>query len=174
MYNLVELKKQVRGYKKFLNAEKDKGLILYCFGTSFVSKLIRMMTAEHDGEQVPSHVALIYNGFIYESTSSSEKVGNKKIPRGVRRWLLSDFYKAEKNKNTSYDIAIVTIDRKILEKYIHYPYGIDTIVDYALKDGSDGDSKGLICSQYANYAIKAIDKSCCTPAELYRIKWQLN
>lgn len=173
MYNLEELKKQVKSYKKFLNSQEDKGLILYCFGASFISKLIRMMTAESDEEMVPSHVALIYNGFIYESTSNSIKLGNKKIPKGVRRWQLADFYKAEKGKDTTYDIAIVEIDEKILEKYIHYPYGVDTIVDYALKDGSDGDSKGLICSQYANYVIKAIDKNCCTPAELYRIKWKL-
>lgn len=56
-----------------------------------------------------------------------------------------------------------------LEKYLFYPYGKDTIVDFLLKDGSDGDSKGLICSQYANICSEILeDEPCPSPAVLFR------
>lgn len=167
MFKINEFRKQIKQYKSHLKQDNN-GLILFCFGTSFISRLIMVMTRENEEETVPSHVAIIYKNFIYESTNSSEKVGNKKIPSGVRRWLLKDFLMAEKKKDTSYELYPVTINEKELEKNIHLPYGVDTIVDYALKDGSDGVSKGLICSQYGNKVTGLIQKDCVTPAEMYR------
>lgn len=63
--------------------KSDTGL-LFCFGTSFISRVIQAKTKLYDEEQVPSHVAMIVNGqFLYESTSAPEKLGNKRIPSGV-------------------------------------------------------------------------------------------
>ena len=82
--------------------KSDTGL-LFCFGTSFISRVIQAKTKLYDEEQVPSHVAMIVNGqFLYESTSAPEKLGNKRIPSGVRRYLLKDFYRLEKGKETEY------------------------------------------------------------------------
>lgn len=152
---------------KDLVSKNQSGLI-FCFGTSFTSQLIRAKTRLYTNEQVPSHVAVYHKGFIYESTTMDEHVGVKYIPSGVRRWLVTDYLKAEKKRNTRYVFIPIGVDIAVLERYIHYPYGIDTIVDYMFKDNSNGHSKGLICSQYANYATKLIDKECVTPAELYR------
>ena len=81
--------------KRLIN-KKDTG-ILFCIGKSFISKIIQAKTRHNIDEIVPSHVALIVDGtFLYESTSQDEKLGNKTIPAGVRRYLLKDFYRIEK------------------------------------------------------------------------------
>lgn len=149
--------------------KSDTGL-LFCFGTSFISRVIQAKTKLYDEEQVPSHVAMIVDGqFLYESTSAPEKLGNKRIPSGVRRYLLKDFYRLEKGKETKYYFYPCVLHSSQLEKYLFYPYGKDTIVDFLLKDGSDGDSKGLICSQYANTCSEMLENELCpTPADLFR------
>lgn len=153
---------------KAIITKGDTGL-LFCFGTSFISRVIQSKTKEYDKEVVPSHVAMISNGeFLYESTSASEKLGNKRIPAGVRRYLLKDFYKLEKQKETKYYFYPCELDSNQMEKYLFYPYGKDIIVDFLLKDGSDGDSKGLICSQYGNICSKILEESCPSPAVLFR------
>lgn len=153
--------------KRIVNNE-DVGL-LFCFGTSFISQVIQAKTRLYTGEVVPSHVAIIHKGFIYESTTEEVKVNKKTIPSGVRRWLLKDFYKSEARKDTLYYFSTaVDISLEALENNIHRPYGRDTIVDYLLTDKSKGKSNGLICSQYANMVSGVILKNCVTPAELYR------
>ena len=154
---------------KALICKGDTGL-LFCFGSSFISRVIQAKTKEYDEELVPSHVAMIVDGqFLYESTSAPERLGNKRIPSGVRRYLLKDFFKLEKNKNTKYYFYPCDLLNSQLEKYLFYPYGKDTIVDFLLKDGSDGDSKGLICSQYANICSEILkDEPCPSPAVLFR------
>lgn len=161
----------IKDLKKKLN-NSSQG-ILFCIGTSLISRIIEAKTREYDDEIVPSHVAIVYKGFVYESTSAAEKVGNKKIPSGVRRYLLSDFFKAEKGKQTMYVYmkahTMYNTDINEMEKHIHRPYGIDNIVDFLLKDKSDGDSKGLICSQYANLVFKILpEEPCPSPAQLFR------
>lgn len=154
---------------KALICKGDTGL-LFCFGSSFISRIIKAKTKEYDEELVPSHVAMIVDGqFLYESTSAPERLGNKRIPSGVRRYLLKDFFKLEKNKNTEYYFYPCDLLSSRLEKYLFYPYGKDTIVDFLLKDGSDGDSEGLICSQYANICSEILeDEPCPSPAVLFR------
>lgn len=153
---------------KTLIQKGDTGL-LFCFGTSFISRVIQSKTKEYDNELVPSHVAIIVDGkLLYESTSAPEKVGNKNIPAGVRRYLLKDFFKLEKTKQTKYYFYPVEIIMNKAEQYIHLPYGKDIIVDFLLKDGSDGDSKGLICSQYANLCTEILEDACPSPAVLFR------
>lgn len=154
---------------KALICKGDTGL-LFCFGSSFISRVIQAKTKEYDEELVPSHVAMIVDGqFLYESTSAPERLGYKRIPSGVRRYLLKDFFKLEKNKNTKYYFYPCDLLNSQLEKYLFYPYGKDTIVDFLLKDGSDGDSKGLICSQYANICSEIlVDEPCPSPAVLFR------
>lgn len=142
--------------------------LLFCFGTSFISKLIQAKTRLYTGEVVPSHVAMIYNGFIYESTTSVEHVRNKTIGSGVRRWMLEDFLTCESKKKTTYVFVPYPLCGATLEAHVHLPYGKDTIVDYLMKDKSIGDSKGLICSQYANLCCGLIITPCCTPADLFR------
>lgn len=151
----------------------DREGLLFCIGTSFISKVIDVKTREEDDDIVPTHVAMIKGSFLYESTSASEKINNKKIPAGVRRYLLTDFYKLEKKKDTEYVFIPTPLWVTELEKHIHRPYGKDIILDYLLKDGSNGDSKGLICSQYANLVTRLIDKDCVSPVELYRIAKEL-
>ena len=165
---LVECK-NAKELKEFFqcNSLNFEGLI-FCFGTSFVSKLIQLKTRKYKSEKVPSHVAMYYKGFIYESTTEKVEVNNKRIPAGVRRWLCTDYLKSEAEKETSYVLFDTKLNTLALEKFVHYPYGKDTILDYLLKDGSDGESSGLICSQYANYCAKRIPAPCVTPAELYR------
>lgn len=154
---------------KALICKGDTGL-LFCFGFSFISRVIQAKTREYDEELVPSHVAMIIDGqFLYESTSAPERLGYKRIPSGVRRYLLKDFFKLEKNKNTKYYFYPCDLLNSQLEKYLFYPYGKDIIVDFLLKDGSDGDSKGLICSQYANICSEIlVDEPCPSPAVLFR------
>lgn len=153
---------------KAIITKNDTGL-LFCFGTSFISRVIQSKTKDYDNEVVPSHVAMILDGqFLYESTSNSAKLGNKHIPTGVRRYLLKDFYKLEKSKETSYYFYPCELDLNQMEKFLFYPYGKDIIVDFLLKDGSDGDSKGLICSQYGNTCANIVDEPCPSPADLFR------
>lgn len=143
--------------------------ILFCFGTSFISRIISAKTRKNVNEYVPTHVALLTGDSIYESTTDGEEIGYKKIRSGVRRWQLKDYITTEKNKLTKY--VYVDWDWDVLEadEYIHLPYGKDTILDFLLKDGSDGDSHGLICSQYANICTRILPKKKCpNPAELYR------
>ena len=148
--------------------DDDIGL-LFCFGTSFISQIIQAKTRLYNGEVVPSHVAMIINDFIYESTTDEIDIGKKHIPSGVRRWLLSDFIKSEKKRNTLYYFSnAVEVHKDIAEQHIHRPYGKDTIIDYLLTDKSKGKSNGLICSQYVNLCTGLIGQSCVTPAELYR------
>lgn len=154
---------------KALIYKGDMGL-LFCFGSSFISRVIQAKTKEYDEELVPSHVAMIVDGqYLYESTSAPERLGSKRIPSGVRRYLLKDFFRLERNKNTEYYFYPCNLLSSQLEKYLFYPYGKDTIIDFLLKDGSDGDSKGLICSQYANICSEILeDEPCPSPAVLFR------
>lgn len=159
---------------KDLKKYQGKFGLLFCFGTSFVSKIIQAKTRENKSEVVPSHVAIIAGNFLYESTSQSEKLGYKRIPAGVRRYLFKDFLRTEKKKNTLYYFYECPIDMELAEKYIHYPYGKDIIVDILFTDGSEGDSRGLICSQYGNLCAHIMDEPVVTPAELYRQVMELN
>lgn len=160
LLTLEELKKELKKY--------NQGLI-FCFGSSFISRVIQSKTRLYKEEAVPSHVAMMINKkFLYESTSQSEQVGNKTIPAGVRRYLLEDFFKSEKKKLTKYYFYPIDILISEAEKYIHLPYGKDIILDFLLKDGSDGDSKGLICSQYANLCTQIVEEPCPSPAVVLR------
>lgn len=159
--NLAELKEYLKNVHSGL---------LFCFGSSMISRIIQAKTRLHEAELVPSHVAMIYGNHIYESTTSAEHVGHKTIKGGVRRWLLDDFIKSEYKKQTNYAVLELDyFDRVKADSYVHLPYGKDTILDFLLKDGSDGDSHGLICSQYANIVTEILPSSKCpSPAELYR------
>lgn len=169
--DLLNIKELEEHFEEFPNPTG----VLFCFGTSFISKLIQAKTRKTATEIVPSHVALICDGHIYESTTGVEKVGHKTIKAGVRRWTLEDFIKAEHQKQTEYAfLHIKNIDRDVADSYIHLPYGKDTILDFLLKDGSDGDSHGLICSQYANIVTQMVNKKCPNPAEMYRKAQELN
>ena len=87
---------------------KTKGIkyscfgLLFCFGTSLISRAIQMKTREYDDEVVPSHVAMLFGEYIFESTTSEELVNHKKIHEGVRMWMIEDFIEAEKSKLTKY------------------------------------------------------------------------
>lgn len=157
------------GELKNLISKGDTGL-LFCFGSSFISRVIQAKTKEYNEELVPSHVAMIVDGqFLYESTSAPERLGYKRIPSGVRRYLLGDFFRLERTKNTKYYFCPCDLSDTQLEKYLFYPYGKDIIIDFLLKDGSEGDSKGLICSQYANICSGILeDEPCPSPAILFR------
>lgn len=153
---------------KRIISSKDTG-VLFVFGSSFISRIIQAKTRNYKSEIVPSHVAMIVKGkFLYESTSAREEVGDKTIPAGVRRYLLTDFFRAERKKESKYYFVPAKLDNEELEKYVHLPYGKDIILDFVLKDGSDGESRGLICSQYGNNCAKVLDKDCPNPAELFR------
>lgn len=142
--------------------------LLFCFGKSMISKMIQTKTRLNNYEKVPSHVAIVYGQYLFESTTEEVDVNGKHIPKGVRRWLLTDFIKAERKKETEYKFFRTPLSIYDLEYYVHYPYGVDTIIDYLLTDGSDGVSKGLICSQYANRVAKLLPEDAPTPADLYR------
>ncbi|MCM1324189.1 MAG: hypothetical protein NC218_08500 [Acetobacter sp.] len=151
----------------------NKSGLLFCFGTSFISKIIQAKTRQHSYEQVPSHVAVVFNNYIYESTTEIVKINKKTIPSGVRRWLITDYLKSEKKKDTSYFFYPFIISLDTAESFVHYPYGKDIILDYLLQDGSDGSKYGLICSQYANKVIGSpIKQEVVSPAELFR--WALS
>lgn len=159
-----------REYLTYLKSSgNDTDGIIFCFGTSFISRIIIAKTRLSYGEIVPSHVAMKIGDFLFESTSAPEIVGKKTIPPGVRRYLLTDFFKAEQFKQTDYAFYPCKLDRDVAESYIHLPYGKDIILDYLLRDGSSGSKSGLICSQYGNRVSRLITtKDVVTPAELYR------
>lgn len=147
----------------------DSKGVLYCFGTSLVSRLIQAKTRRNPNELVPSHVALLSRRIIYESTTSEVEINNKHIRAGVRRWQTDDFINSEKSRLTKYIFLPNPWSSESADLFVHLPYGKDTIVDFLLKDGSDGDSKGLICSQFANMCIRyKHNLKCPTPADLFR------
>lgn len=170
--NLVDFK----DYLYLLKASgNDTDGLIFCFGTSLISRLIQARTKLNSSEVVPSHIALKIGEFLYESTSQPEKVGKKTIPAGVRRYYLSDFFLAESSKQTEYAFLPCKVHKYVAEDYIHYPYGKDIILDYVLRDGSDGSKTGLICSQYGNRVTRLIpEKDVVTPAELYRKAVQIS
>lgn len=145
--------------------------IVFCFGTSLVSKIIQAKTRKEDGEVVPSHVLLVWGNSVLESTTDVQKINHKTIPSGVRCWRLKDWLECEKNKLTKYYYyPYKNIDTDLLTDLIHLPYGRDTIVDFLLKDKSEGDrTHGLICSQYVNKVTKLSKQRCPSPADLFRI-----
>lgn len=166
-------------HKAYKDLPINNYAILFCFGNSLVSRLIMAKTRLKTEEIVPSHTAILVRGndgiiFIYESTTLSQKIHGKRIPSGVRRYLFSDFETLEKDKTTTYYLAtdktVTAIDSSYeLERWVGYPYGLDSIIDFALKDESDGESNGLICSQYANKVFGLVREDCPSPAELWRI-----
>ena len=163
----------LQDFKEYLQYLKDTGFdsdgIIFCFGTSLISRIIQAKTRLNSKEIVPSHVALKIGEFLYESTSAPEKVGKKTIPPGVRRYLLTDFFKAEYTKQTDYAFFPCKLSSVLADEYVHLPYGKDIILDYVLRDGSSGSKNGLICSQYGNRIARLIlNKDVVTPAELYR------
>lgn len=169
--DLLNIKELEEYFDEFPNSTG----VLFCFGTSFISKLIQAKTRKTATEIVPSHVAMVCDNHIYESTTSVEKVGHKTIRSGVRRWHLKDFIKAEHQKQTEYAFLYTGyLDRELADSYIHLPYGKDTILEFLLKDGSEGESHGLICSQYANLVTQMLTKKCPNPAEMYRKAKELN
>lgn len=174
---MIELRlMNIYDLEDFINddmTDNERG-VLFCIGTSFISRLIIAKTRKIKNEIVPSHVALLSKEFIYESTTGEAHVNNKYIRQGVRRWLTSDFIKAEKDKLTKYIFIRHNWDVKIADQYVHLPYGKDIILDFLLKDGSDGDSKGLICSQFVNKCINLKHQLACpSPADLLRAAKQL-
>lgn len=169
LLNIYDLADKLKGHKV---SYAGFGL-LFCFGTSLVSKIIQAKTRVEDGEIVPSHVAIIYGQFVFESTTDIVNINDKIVKSGVRMWLLTDFIEAEKNRLTKYyfyEMNQGKIDKDTLCNCLHLPYGRDTIIDFLLKDKSEGTStKGLICSQYANKATKLSKQRCPSPADLFRI-----
>lgn len=161
--------------KELIKNGKSAGL-LFCFGNSLVSKIIQAKTRIRDGEVVPSHVAMVYRTFIFESTTDSVHVNHKNIKSGVRMWLVSDYLKSEIGNNTKYYFYPTNkFDKDMMLKCLHLPYGKDSIVDFLIKDSSEGDrTHGLICSQYANKCTKLSKQRCPSPADLFRIVKDLN
>ena len=169
LLNIYDLEKELKG-----KTIKYSGYgLLFCFGCSFVSKIIMAKTRQFEKEIVPSHVAIVYGQFIFESTTDSVIINNKTIPKGVRMWLISDYIKAEKERLTKYyfyKMKPTAFDTDQLLQNLHLPYGVDSIVDFILKDKSNGDrTNGLICSQYANKCTKLSKQRCPSPADLFRI-----
>jgi len=169
LLNIYDLEKLFKGK----NVKYSGFGLLFCFGTSVVSKIIMARTQHYNYELVPSHVAIIYGGFVFESTTDEVHIGNKFIKSGVRMWLLKDFIQAEKNKLTKYFFYKMDrnkFDRDTMLDCLHLPYGKITIIDFLLKDSSEGThTNGLICSQYANKCTKLSKQRCPSPADLYRI-----
>lgn len=145
--------------------------IVFCFGTSLISRIIQAKTRIEENEVVPSHVLMVWGNSVLESTMEVVKINHKKIPSGVRCWRLSDWLSSEKDKLTKYyyfETKDLNIDTAT--DLVHLPYGKDNIVDFLLKDKSEGDrTHGLICSQYTNRVAKLSKQRCPSPADLYRI-----
>ena len=164
LLNIYDLSKTIRG---------NNSGILFCFGTSVVSKLIMAKTRLECGEVVPSHIALLYGDWIFESTTEEVHINNKIIKSGVRNWLVKDFIEAEKKKLTKYYFYKMNsghFNVNQLTDCLHLPYGVDNIIDFVLKDKSNGDrTHGLICSQYANKVTGLSKQACPSPADLFRI-----
>lgn len=150
----------------------DYPVVVFAFGESMISKIIQIKTREYKQEIVPSHTFSVVDGFVYESTSAPDHLTDKTIPAGVRRYRTVDFFESEIGKKTNYMIftpesAIFNYD--IAEKYVHYPYGKDSIVEFLVKDKSVGESRGLICSEYVNKCWNISTAKRPSPADLYRI-----
>lgn len=145
--------------------------LVFCFGTSLISRIIQAKTRQYDGEVVPSHVLMIAGNMVLESTTDVCTVNHKRIPGGVRCWRLEDWAANEKNRLTKYYYYETTrIDIDTATSLLHLPYGKDTIVDFLIKDKSEGDrTHGLICSQYANKCTQLSKQKCPSPADLFRI-----
>ena len=60
------------------NRDRNVPKILFCFGNSFISHLIQAKTQVNRKERVPSHVAMIYGSYVYESTTDEAKVNKKR------------------------------------------------------------------------------------------------
>lgn len=174
LFNLDEFKKQVR-------ENPNQSYICFAIGTSLISRIIAAKTREDDKEVVPSHAFMVIpckhsltstdmRTMVYESTSQDDKIGKKIIHGGVRRWLFEDWAKCERGKETLYATApIFKVDVGQLEGNLHRPYGIDSIVQFLVKDASKGSKKGLICSEYANLVTHIIPNNPCpSPADLFR------
>lgn len=166
LLNISELKKRF----------SENGFLLgfgtiFCFGTSLVSQIIQAKTKLYDNEVVPSHVAIIWGDTIYESTTEVVKVNYKTIPSGVRAWKVKDFIQSEQKKKTKYYYYPYNkIDIDLARELVHLPYGVYNIVDFLLKNKSNGDkTHGLICSQFANKVMKISELACPSPADLFRI-----
>lgn len=164
MFQLKSLKHNL--LYKCQHEGKRQGII-FCFGNSLISKIISLKTRRDANDIVPTHVALCYGDFVYESTTSRSTIGKKSIDTGVRRILLTDFLKKEKGRRTTYEIFPHHLNKELLEEYVHYPYGLDSLVDFFFTSGSDGVSYGLICSQYVNLVASICDEDCPSPADLY-------
>lgn len=169
LLNIYDLQEKLKGH-----SVKYSGFgLLFCFGTSLVSKIIMAKTRKEDGEVVPSHVAMVFGEFIFESTTDEIHINDKEIKSGVRMWLLKDFIEAEKNKLTRYyffNLNRNKFDKDTMVECLHLPYGKDTIIDFLLQDKSEGtNTKGLICSQYVNKCTKLSKQRCPSPADLFRI-----
>lgn len=145
--------------------------ILFCFGTSLVSQIIQTKTKIEDDEIVPSHALIIWGNSILESTTDKVHIHNKTIPAGVRCWMLKDWIDNEKRKLTKYYFyPTKSIDTLLAMDLVHLPYGVDTIIDFLVKNKSEGDkTHGLICSQFVNKCTKLSKQRCPSPADLYRI-----
>lgn len=144
---------------------------IFCFGTSLISRIIQAKTRIEDDEVVPSHVLIVWGNAVLESTTDTCIIDHKRIPSGVRYWRLEDWIKTEKNRLTKYYFYPTTkIDIDTATNLLYLPYGRDTIVDFLIKDKSEGDrTHGLICSQYVNKCTKLSKQKCPSPADLYRI-----
>lgn len=175
LFNLQEL-------KEFVRENPYEPLICFAIGASLISRIIAAKTREYNSEIVPSHVLMIFptnlygcaadcEVMVYESTSQDDKFGKKIVHGGVRRWQFEDWAKCERGKETLYAIAPLSfINLRQLEGNLHRPYGMDSIVQFLVKDASKGSKKGLICSEYANLVTRLIpDNPCPSPADLYRV-----
>lgn len=171
LLNIYELEELLKS--KIKGVDFSGWGLLFCFGSSLVSRIIQIKTREYDDEVVPSHVAIVFGNFIFESTTQIERVNHKIIHEGVRMWQIKDFIEAEKSKLTKYYMFNMdknAFDKDAMLNNLHLPYGRDTIIDFVLKDKSNGDrTHGLICSQYANKCTKLSKQRCPSPADLFRI-----
>ena len=170
LLNIYELEETLKSKTKGIKYSSFG--ILFCFGTSLVSRLIQAKTRMQDKEVVPSHVLIIYGEWIFESTTEVVNTfTHKKIPSGVRMWKLEEYIDHEKSKSSKYYLYKYNkFDKDMLLSCLHLPYGKDNIIDFILKDTSEGDrTYGLICSQYVNKVTKLSKQRCPTPADLFRI-----
>lgn len=167
LLNIFDLEKIFKSQGKTLHGFG----IVFCFGTSLVSRIIQAKTRIEEGEIVPSHVLLVWGNQVLESTTDVQTINHKRIPSGVRMWRLKDWIECEKKRLTKYFYyPYKNIDNDLMTDLLHLPYGRDTIVDFIIKDKSEGDrTHGLICSQYVNKVTKLSKQKCPSPADLYRI-----
>lgn len=167
LLNIYDLEKMCKSNGKTVHGFG----IVFCFGTSLISHIIQAKTRLDNDEIVPSHVLLMWGNAVLESTTDIQRIRHKTIPSGVRMWRLKDWIECEKTKLTKYFFyPYRDIDNDLMTDLLHLPYGRDTIIDFLLKDKSEGDrTHGLICSQYVNKVTKLSKQRCPSPADLYRI-----